>query len=755
MSDVRSVLERLAAEATGRGVDVTVLPVPGRIARYGSIDGGLAAPVEAFLERRGIANLYGHQVTAVEALRSGQHVVLATGTASGKSLAYQIPIAEAALDTTPATALCLFPTKALAADQLQSFRSMLIPEVGAYSYDGDTHPDERAWVRQHANVLLTNPDMCHRAILPAHRRWATFLMRLQFIVIDELHSLRGVFGSHVSHVVRRLLRLCDQYGSKPTICFTSATIGNPGELAETIAAVSVDVIADDGSPRPDSDLALWRRPRPIDGSAIPSADIEVARLLGSFAAEGHRALAFAGSRRNAESIAAQAQQMFRDDKERIAAYRGGFLPQERRELEDHFRDGSLRALAATNALELGIDIPGLDAVILNGFPGTIASLRQQIGRAGRRDTPSAAIVVNGDDQLDAWYFDHPEQFITRSPEPAVVNPSNPRMLRAHVACAAAELPLTPADRDRFGDDLDDVVTDLVRDDLLLVRGRELIWAPSWSPAAEVDLRSGGGGEVRLRCIDGPEPVLVGTIDSGRAPLGVHPGAVYVHQGRHYRVATLDLESRYAELVTVDGSEYTQARQSSEIAIVETDEVRRYGTFSHAVGTVEVESCVTGYQVRDRATRVVLDTVTLDLPPQRLTTRSSWIVIDPSVVELLDFGTEETLSAMHAIEHAMIGMLPLFAICDRWDVGGLSMSDHPETLAPTLFIYDGYPGGAGIADVAFSRGISHVRATHDLVTSCGCEAGCPSCIQSPKCGNWNEFLDKSAAVALLGEILRTL
>jgi DEAD/DEAH box helicase domain-containing protein len=754
MPDVQNVLGQLADEASGRGVDVTVLPVEGRSASYAELERSLPPSLQEALLRKGITQLYSHQVAAIDALRDGTNVVLATGTASGKSLAYQLPIAESMVGSAPATALCLFPTKALAADQLQSFRSLLLPELAVYSYDGDTHPDERSWVRQNANVLLSNPDMCHRSILPAHRRWATFLMRLQWIVVDELHSLRGVFGSHVGHVLRRVLRLCEHYGATPTICFTSATIGNPKELAEAVAGVSVEVIDTDGSPKPASSLALWRRPIPVDGRPIASADIEVARLLGRFAAEGHRSLAFAGSRRNAESIAAQAQAMFQDHKSQIAAYRGGFLPQERRELEDRFRDGSLKALAATNALELGIDIPGLDAVVLNGFPGTIASMRQQIGRAGRRDCPSVAIVVNGDDQLDSWYFDHPDQFISRSPEPAVVNPSNPRMLRAHVACAAAELPLTPGDRDRFGDGMDEIVTDLVRDDLLLVRDGGLIWAPTWSPAAEVDLRSGGGGEVRLRCVDGSEPLLVGTIDSTRAPSGVHPGAVYVHQGHHYKVTSLDLENRSAELVTTDGSEYTQARLTSEISVVNTDAVKRHGAFTQAVGTVDVESCVTGYQVRDRATRVVLDTVDLDLPPQRLVTRASWLMVDNSVMDLLDFGNEQVLSAMHAIEHAMIGMLPLFAICDRWDVGGLSMADHPETGSPTLFIYDGYPGGAGIADLAFSRGVKHVQATYDLISNCGCSSGCPGCIQSPKCGNWNEFLDKQAALAVLGQIIQS-
>jgi DEAD/DEAH box helicase domain-containing protein len=726
--------------------------LPARPARFGELARPLHAEVQERLEARGVFPLFTHQARAVDALRAGSSVVVATGTASGKSLCYQVPIVESVVAGRRDTALLVFPTKALAQDQLRSMRSWLVPGLKAVTYDGDTASDDRTWARKNANVVLTNPEMLHVGILPSHQRWATYLKRLRYVVVDELHTLRGIFGSHVAHVLRRLQRVCEHYGASPTFCFASATIGNPGELASALCGQPVETIADDGSPRAERVLACWQRPfTDVHSGTRASANVETADVLARFVRNEHQTLAFTRSRRGAEVVAQHARRRLNAQEpaggQRVAAYRAGYLAEERRKLEADLSARRLLGVAATNALELGIDVGSLDAVVLNGFPGTLASMWQQAGRAGRTGRRSVAVLVPGDDQLDQWYAAHPKELTARQPERAVVNPQNPFVLRAQVACAAHELPLTQEDERWFGEGLDDAVRELVHDDLLKPRDKRMFWAGAQPPAPQVGLRTGSSIEYRL--VDERGERTIGTVDDARVFSVAHPGAVYLHQGRQYRVARLDTRQHCAVLEEYDDAdEYTIARSETDITILGDERQLVLGPATVHLGAVDVTNQVVAYQRKQVSTNEVIEVRELDLPPRSLVTRACWFTIP--LPDLLAGGVEpaQVLGTVHAAEHGLIGMLPLFTICDRWDVGGVSMALHPQTGEPTIFIYDGYPGGAGIADLAFDAAERHVAETLALIDSCPCDDGCPSCVQSPKCGNWNEYLDKRGAIALL-------
>jgi DEAD/DEAH box helicase domain-containing protein len=746
----------LAATVTAlaeSGQIVHVERIPARAARVRPP----AVPFPAALDRCVPAGgLWSHQAAAVDLARAGTSVAVSTGTASGKSLCYQLPVAEAALDG--GTALLLFPTKALAQDQLRSLAGLGAPGMLAVTYDGDTDPSARAAARRSATVVLTNPDMLHVGVLPHHERWARFLGRLRYVVVDELHTLRGIFGTHVAHVLRRLRRVCAHYRSDPTFVFCSATIGKPGELASALCGRPVAEVVDDGSPRGERVFVLWNPPvvDEVAGTRA-SGHGQSARLLAGLVAGGSRAIAFTRSRRGAELVAAEARRrvgaMSIDGKglaELIRPYRGGFLASERREIEAELFGGRLRGVAATNALELGIDVGGLDACILDGFPGTIASMWQQAGRAGRQRQQSAAILVAGEDQLDQWLMAHPSEVFTRSPEPAVVNPSNPFVLDPHLACAAYELPLTAADEAWWGDDLDDGIRRLVLDDRLKLRDGRAVYAGGGAPAASVGLRTGSSAS-EYRIVDG-DGRLIGTVDEGRAFSTVHPGALYLHQGRQYRVARLDLDDRAAWVERFEADEVTQPRSDLNVRLIDVDDRAVVGRADLFVGAVEVTERVTGYQRRRRSTREVLEMVSLELPPTRLLTRAFWYVLDDALLADAGIHPARVPGTVHAVEHAAIGMLPLFTICDRWDVGGLSTNHQAQTGRATIVIYDGYPGGAGVAELGFAAGRGHLEATLEVVSRCGCATGCPSCVQSPKCGNLNEPLDKAGAIDLLTALL---
>ncbi|HEX2038865.1 MAG TPA: DEAD/DEAH box helicase [Acidimicrobiales bacterium] len=740
-------LAELVRAAAGDDRLAHLATIPARPARHAAPTTPLPEALASRLPRDG---LWVHQAAAVDAARAGRSIAVATGTASGKSLCYQLPIAEAVLGGA-ATALLLYPTKALTQDQLRSLAALDVPALVPAVYDGDTPPEQRTWARRHANVVLTNPDMLHVGILPAHARWATFLMRLRYVVLDELHTYRGIFGTHVAQVVRRLRRLCAHYGSQPTFLFGSATVGAPGALASAVCGLDVEEITDDGSPRGERLFAVWEPPLLDEESgARESSNREAARVLAALVQEDYRVIAFTRSRKGAELVAAAAKSRLPDDRaEKVRPYRGGYLAAERREIEQQLFSGELLGVAATNALELGIDVGTLDACILNGFPGTIASMWQQAGRAGRARRRSLAVLVAGEDALDQWYVAHPEELLSRPPEPAVVNPSNPFVLDPHLACAAYERPLTHDDEAYWGDDLEEAIARLVRADVLRLRNGRAVYAQPVRPAGTVGLRTGSREEFGIVRADG---TLIGTVDKARAFTSVHPGAVYLHQGQHYRVESLDLHDRTAWVEPTDPSELTQARTDVDVRILAEEEAVAVGRARLSLGPVEVTEHVTGYRRRDLRTGEVLGDEDLDLPPSTLETRAFWYTVDERVLHAARLLPAQVPGTLHAAEHAAIGMLPLFTICDRWDVGGVSTALLADTGRPTIVIYDGYPGGAGIAELGFAAGRTHLEATLGAVTACPCAAGCPSCVQSPKCGNLNEPLDKAGAVAFLRTVL---
>lgn len=753
-------LEELLRACSDHGQLIHLHRLPARPGRTAELSRPLPPAIADKLPPDG---LWTHQAQAIDLARAGTSVAIATGTASGKSLCYQLPIAEAVTDADhPATALLIYPTKALAQDQLRAFGQLGLPGLTAVTYDGDSTTEERTWARRNANVILTNPEMLHMGILPNHRRWATFLLRLRYVVLDELHMLRGIFGSHVSHVLRRLQRLAGAHGAPPpTFIFTSATIGRPAHLASDLCGRPVAEIDDDGSPQGERLLALWNPPLWNKETGVrASASGESARLLAALVQAGRRTIAFTRSRRAAELVAAGAQRRLPPDQARLVrAYRGGYLSAERREIEGDLFAGRLLGVAATNALELGVDIGGLDACVLNGFPGTIASMWQQVGRAGRARQQSLAVLVAGEDALDQWLMAHPEELVTRPPEPSVVNPANPFVLHPHLGCAAYERALDPADEEWWAPPalpegaFDEAVREMVIDDRLVLRRGRAVPGDRGNPASGIGLRSGSGAQVRIL---GPEGGLIGTIDRDRAFASVHPGAVYLHAGQHYRVDRLDLDDLAAWIDPIDPAELTQARTETTFRVLDGEQATL--TLGHSLlhlGPVEVTEHVTGYRRRDLATNAVIGNEELDLPPTTLQTRGFWYTFEDAVLERagLDAAdTETVVSALHAAEHAAIGILPLFAICDRWDVGGVSTNWHPGTGAATVLIYDGYPGGAGVAELGFEAAGTHLAATLAAIRECPCQSGCPSCIQSPKCGNLNESLDKAGAIALLEAVL---
>ncbi len=700
--------------------------------------------------------LWSHQAEAIDLLRDGCSVVLATGTASGKSLCYQLPIAESVVSgLRSGTSLLLYPTKALAQDQRRSFEGLGIPGLKAATYDGDASRDERSWARANANVLLTNPEMLHYGLLPNHGKWATFLKRLDYVVVDELHVLRGVFGTHVAHVLRRLRRACARYGGDPTFVFCSATIGEPDQLAAELCGKPVTAVTADGSPCAERRVAVIQ-PAVIDEERgkRQAPTTEAIRAVAELVTAGHRVIAFCSSRAQTERVAIGVSRALSPElADTVRPYRSGYLAAERREIEAELAAGSLRAVVATSALELGVDIGGLDATVLCGFPGTIASLWQQIGRSGRSQRPSLSVLIAGEDQLDQWFVHHPRDLFERPPEPVVVNVSNPNILDPHLGCAAFELPLEPAD-DRWWRDLDDGVHRSVLNDQLRIRPDRrriprAVWDGRGMPFQRMGLRSASAGEVRI--IDTDDD-LIGTVEENRACNLVHPGAVYLHRGQPWRVVELDLPARVAIVEPGDGATWTQAKSDIQLEVLETRESKPVGSATLHLGVVTVTTTVVGYEVKESGSHAALQTHPLDLPPQELTTTAIWYDWPESVIRASGVRPVALPGALHAAEHAAIGILPLFTICDRWDVGGVSIASAPHSLLPSVFIHDGYPGGAGVAELAYGAADRHLAATADVLAGCRCSAGCPSCVQSPKCGNGNEPLDKWAALALLRNTL---
>jgi len=690
-------------------------------------------------------------------------VVVATGTASGKSLVYLMPVLSRLLADPRATALYLAPTKALAADQARAVTRLALPGVRAAVYDGDTPREEREWIRQHANFVLTNPDMIHHGVLPGHGRWNSFMRRLAYVVVDECHTYRGVFGSHVAHVLRRLRRVAARYGSAPVFVLASATARDPSIAASRLIGAPVAEVTADGSPRAGVTFALWEPPLlPISEAAgergapvRKSALRQTADVLADAVASGVRTLAFVRSRRGAELVAGMARQALGEVApelvDRVAAYRAGYLREERRALEHRLRAGELLGLASTNALELGVDVAGLDAVVLAGYPGTLASLWQQAGRAGRSGREALCVLVARDDPLDTYLVHHPPALFDRPVEATVLDPANPYVLAPHLCAAAAELPLTEPDLDLFGSTAAETVAALTARGDLRRRPTGWYWTGRGRPA--VDLRGTGGEPVCV--VEAETGRLLGTVDAGSAHFQVHPGAVYLHQGATYLVRDLDLDDATALVDAAEPDWTTHPRDVTALSVVSVRSYVDAGPVGLFLGEVDVTSQVVGYQRRRFGSGEVIDERPLDLPPRELRTVAVWYTVSARALAAAGLDPADVPGALHAAEHAAIGLLPLVATCDRWDIGGLSTAQHPDTDAPTVFVYDGHPGGAGFAERAYHVATDWLTATRDAIAGCACESGCPSCVQSPKCGNGNDPLNKPAAIKVLDLVLTEL
>ncbi|WP_231116560.1 DEAD/DEAH box helicase [Motilibacter rhizosphaerae] len=759
----------LAALLQAPGRDGRLLHVertPARGARTAPWPGWVAPEVRAALERQGVAALWAHQASAAQAAWEGRHVVVSTGTASGKSLAYQLPgltrvlEGRAAPDGRGATVLHLSPTKALAADQARALAELELPGLRAALLDGDTPSEERAWVRDHASWVLSNPDMLHASVLPDAQRWARFLRSLSVVVVDECHTYRGVFGSHVSAVLRRLRRLCARYGSEPVFVLASATVAEPARHAEALTGLRHVEVTEDASPRGGSVLAFWEPPvlpgRGPDGApARRSAGAESAELLADLVLGGARSLAFVRSRKGAEALALQAARVLDEAgapglASRVAAYRAGYLPEDRRALEAALSRGDLLGVASTPALELGVDVTGMDAVVLAGWPGTHASLWQQAGRAGRDGRQALAVLVAADDPLDTYLVHHPEAVVGRPLDATVLDPANPYVLGPHLCAAAAELPLTEADEAYFGPGLSAVCDALVQRGALRRRPGGWYWTRQERPTSSVGLR--GTGQPPVRVVEARTGRVLGTVDAAASHAAVHRGAVHVHRGETHLVRELDLEDGAALVERAELDWTTTARELTDITVVAEERATAWGDARLCYGEVEVTSQVVSFARRRVLTGELLGEELLDLPARCLRTRAVWWTVTEDQLARAELDPTDVPGAAHAAEHASIGLLRLVATCDRWDIGGVSTARHPDTGLTTVFVYDGSPGGAGFAEQGWLRARRWLTATLEAVAACPCSEGCPSCVQSPKCGNGNSPLDKAGAVRLLRVLL---
>ncbi len=731
---------------------------PGQ-ARFGETPAGLDARLLSALAKVGVERLYEHQTEAVEAAWQGPTIVT-TGTASGKSMCFNLPTLDVLCRDSRARAIYLYPTKALAQDQARALAAFgLSKHVRPAIYDGDTPREARAEIRRRANIVLTNPDMLHVGILPNHAAWADLFANLAVVVVDEAHVYRGVFGSHVANVLRRLLRIAAAYGTSPRVLMASATIANPVELAERLTGLEDFALVDrDASPAPERKIAIWNPPLTDEASgARRSALGEAAELLSGLVRQGARMICFMKSRKGVEVLSRLVRDELANDDpelaELVAPYRAGYTPQQRRELEQRLMRGELRAIVTTDALELGIDIGELDGALVVTFPGTVASLRQMWGRAGRRGR-GLAVYLAGEDALDQFFCRHPDEFLDRPVEAAILDHESPLIYRRHLLCAAHEGPLSREDAEFLGPRWEAAAEMLESAGEL--RRREGVAGTSYVPrrggsypAADVSLRSASPESFAI--VDVSSGELLGTTESARAHSTIHEGAVYLHLGRSYEVRELDLERRRALVSPFSGDWYTQPKRTTDTEIVRLLDRRETLGVRLSFGEVSVTDTVLAYQRRRLADHSQLDLFALDLPPTSFQTQALWFELDAG--ELAErVSMEQLLGSLHATEHAQIAVLPLIAMCDRWDIGGLSTNVHPQTGVPTIFLYDGHPGGIGIARTAFARFEELCEDARRLIGGCGCKSGCPSCVQSPKCGNLNEPLSKAGALLVLDWLL---
>ncbi|HSW56929.1 MAG TPA: DEAD/DEAH box helicase, partial [Dehalococcoidales bacterium] len=734
--------------------------IPPRQPVYAELETPLSPALQSCLEDNAVWPLYTHQAEAVNHARRGRNVMVATSSASGKTMCYNIPVLEAMLNEKSSRALYLFPTKALAQDQLRNFRQQFTPDLleadDVDTFDGDTPHNTRLEIKQNARIIISNPDMLHLGILPNHQSWSRLLRRLRYVIVDEAHMYRGVFGSHVSLVLRRLRRICEIYGAQPQFILCSATIANPGEQAEKLIGLPFEVVDNDGSPHGGKDFVFWNPPL-VDEKRTSrrSANSEATFIFTGLVEKEIRTLTFTRTRRLTELIYNYSRQKLNQIDHRLAEkikpYRAGYLAEDRRKIEKGLFSGKLIGVVATSALEVGIDIGDLEATVLTGYPGSISSTWQQAGRSGRARQKSLSFLIAMDNPLDQYFMRHPEDFFQRNFENALINPENPYILQAHLACAAWEMPLSERDRKYFGDRLKDEIIHMAAQNWLVERNGKWYYPPGIAyPAQNISIRSTSGKNFAI--VNTQDNQLLETIEAAMAFYQVHPGAIYLHQGDNYLVTQLNLESRTAYVEKVDVDYYTRTAELSDLRILKEYGRRNWGAVTACLGEVEVNSSVVGFRKKAQLTEEVIGEEALDLPPQIFTTVSLWFDLPPEGVARISRAGLDFAGGIHAVEHAAISILPLFALCDRNDIGGVSTPFHADTGKAQIFIYDAHPGGIGIAE----KGYEIIRElwikTYLAIAECPCQDGCPSCIQSPKCGNNNQPLDKKAAVILLEELL---
>lgn len=746
--DIQEYVQALKASKRLGGQVVFHKVIPEEPAIWGEPLEAWPGTIEQMLRDADIQRLFVHQAQAIDLVRAGEHVVVATPTASGKTLIYNLMVMERFLVRPDSKALFMFPLKALAQDQLLNLNKFTASLEGrrptAAIYDGDTSTWHRKRIRERPpNVIMTNPEMLHLSFLPHHARWATFFSGLETVVVDEVHTYRGLLGSHMSQVFRRLQRICRHYRSSPAFIFNSATVANPKQLAEQLTDLEVRTVSNSGSPKGKRHILFID---PIDSPAQTAILLLKAALQRNL-----RTIVYTQSRKMTELIAIWAGTQAGEYADRISAYRAGFLPEERREIESKLSRGELLAVISTSALELGIDIGDLDLCLLVGYPGTIVSTWQREGRVGRNGQESAMILIAGEDALDQYFMRNPEDFIQRSPEAAVVNPFNPNILARHVVCAANELPLSKGESFMQTQEVVEAIATLETGGELLRSGEGDRWFSSRkAPHRQVHLRGAGNRYAIIGSSDGENK---GEIDGFRVFKETHPGAVYLHRGDTYLVDTLDLETNTVTVTQANINYYTRARAHKHIEILETYDDKQVAGSRVSTGKLKVTEQVTGFERRRIRGKKLISRLPLDLPEQTFETDGIWFEIPSNVQTKAESGYLHFMGGIHAMEHAAIGMFPLIVMTDRNDLGGISIPYHPQVGSAAVFIYDGIPGGAGLCRQAFYRAKDLLDVTLKAIKTCPCETGCPSCVHSPKCGSGNRPIDKVSAIFVLKELLQ--
>lgn len=761
--DAAAFLHHLASLTDYSQQIVHIERIPHQGAVFEKLDKPIHPSLQICLESLGISALYSHQAKALNIVLAGKNVIIATPSASGKTLCYHLATLDALVHDKDSRALYLFPTKALAQDQLRSLRQIVsllpssipihrgevISPADMATFDGDTPQDERANIRRQARVVLTNPDMLHLGILPNHQSWSRFFRNLKYIVVDETHIYRGVFGSHVANVLRRLRRLCAFYRSNPQFICCSATIANPQQHAQNLVGLPFEAVVEDGSPHGEKYFTFWNPPL-IDEAKTNrrSSNSEAAFLLKELVQKEIRSLVFASTRKLTELIYIYTQEQLPPSlKDKISPYRAGYLPEDRRRIEHQFFEGELLGLVATTALELGINIGDLDATVLTGYPGSIASAWQQAGRSGRSTHSSLSFLIGQENPLDQYLMRNPDFLFSKSFDNAIINPENPYILKPHLLCAAWEKPLHDKDEEFFGPATGTTVVELEQEGRL--KRRDIGWHPAPSvsyPAQDINIRSTSGQNYAV--IDGQDGQLLETVEASVAFFQIHPGAIYLHQGESYFIRELDLVRRIAWAESKPVDYYTQTMEIHEIRVKKLLKEKDCHGVKVYFGDVDVTITVMGFKRKRQFTEEVITEEYLDLPPQDFPTKALWFDLPQKAIDKIADAGLDFHGGLHACEHAAIGILPLFALCDRNDIGGVSTPFHPDTGKAQIFVYDAHPGGIGIAEKGFAMVVELWQATLKAVKECPCAEGCPSCVQSPKCGNNNQPLDKEAATVLL-------